>query len=396
MAKRKVTTVVEGEIDDALQKTPDDPPLIDPNKPTEWIPAPSEEETGLQNFLDGLGEGEIVIKIYKFDATTNRPRFMADVGLEAANEAFCQANWGEGRYQLKAYKEGKHQGSRTVLVGPPLQKAAPPQPIFLPPVKEGLDAATQIQLEMIRQEMQSNREFMKLMLESMHQKDNAKSGSMELAEIMVMLKGVMPAPVSGPNILETITQAIPLVKELIGLGANGGAAPEKTWIDHAKDFLPEVGSIMKTILSSRNGAQPPAPAQTPPAAAMPLTVEAPVLGLPPDKLEQIRWYFSMLKGRANAKSNPLVFVDVVMETLDDEQSLAICRLLDKSYEEIAVIDPEILDPIKYRPWFEEFFGGLRDAIIERNSPAGAGSDDNEPPADAGTGDSGVKGGPQNP
>lgn len=396
MAKSKTTTVIEKELDDSTLEQPVNAPYVDPKAPLTWIETPSEEEEGLLNFLSGLGEGEVVIKIYKFDATTNRPRFMADVGLEGANEAFCQANWGEGRYQLKAYKEGKHQGSRTILVGAPLQKASsalPPPVINIP---TGVDPSTQLQLEMFRQEMAMNRDLMKAMIENMG-KGDGKSGSMELAEVMVMLKGIMPPASSGPNVLEMITQAIPLVKQLIDLGAGGGAAPvEKGWMGTIKDMMPEIGGILKNVMSARAGGAPPPqvemqPAPQPYPQNPPQRIAQPEIpGLSAENLAMLRTALDFFKGRAKINADPSAFVGYVLNTLDNEQSLAICKLLERSFEDIAVIDPEILEPTVYRPWFEDFFAELKDAITQRNSPAGEESNDDQPATDAAVSPGGSK------
>jgi hypothetical protein len=395
--KIKTTTVEEKElpIDQVADDSSMTTGLINPLQPTQWIETPTEEESNLQQFFEGLGEGEIVIKIYKFDATTNRPRFMADTGLDGASEAFVQANWGEGRYMMKAYKEGKALGSRTILVGPALQKNIPASVTPLPPLPLGMDPTMQLQLEMVRQEMQTNREFMKLMVDNMN-KGDGKSGAMELAEVMVMLKGVIPPASTAPSILEIMSQTIPLVKQLIELGANGGAPAEKGWVGTIKEILPEVGGVLRNIIGARLGASAvnsPDPGVAVPSYPNQIRQAAPngseIPGLTKEQLVLLRQGISFLKTRARRNADADAFVGYVLETLDDEQSLAICSLLERSFEDIAVIDPEILQPV-YRPWFEDFFGGLKDAIIERNTASGAGGDANEPKQDAGSGVGGDK------
>lgn len=390
----KTTTVEEMHVPEVIE-----PEITQVNaQPMPFADPPStQEEDDLKKFFEGLGGSEIIIKISKYDSATNRPRYLQDTDLDGANEAYIQQNWGEGRYLLRAYKEGSVIGSRTVLIGPPLKSNAPqPAPLsFLPALeKPGLDPLVLMQLEQMREEAKTNRELLMKLIES--NMGGSKSGAMELAEVMAILKPVItpPAAAAGGGILEILGAAIPLVKQLIDLGAGGGAQEKPSWMSMVKDLGPDVLRTVGQMMQQRNSVpmqtipmvesyqqNPPAPAVIQPALN-----QSQIAGIDSNQLEIIRGYMSYFKEKVRKNASPDTFINLVLDTLDEERSLVIANLLDRSYEEIATIDPEILTAV-YRPWFEAFFGGLKDALSERDTTGGEGGNPDNPAANEGNHDS---------
>ncbi len=395
--KVKTTTVEEKEIPAAVDLELGNEPMMQPMPPAQPIitfpdQGISQDEDDLKKFFEGLGGSEVIIKISKYDAASNRPRYLQDTDLEGASEAYIQTNWGEGRYLLRAYKEGTVIGSKTVHIGPPLQKNLPQsaaQPVFVSPPTT--DPLISMQIEMMREESRLNRDLMLKMIEKIG--GNEKSGATELAEVMAMLKPVLtpPAPTGG-SALSLISEAIPLVKQLIELGASGGTE-KKGWMDTVREIVPEVAGVLKSMSASRMPVQsvPTAPAPVAPypggtPVAIPAAPAA-LANIDPQQIQLIRSAIAFLKTRALRDADPNAFVGYVLNTLDDEQSMSIAKLLERPYDDIAVLDPELVTAV-YRPWFEEFFGGLKDALSQRDSTGGQGGDSPDATPNAGSDNSG--------
>jgi hypothetical protein len=385
---KTVTTIEEMPVD-----LPEPEPQPDPEpQPERFIPQAEmlmQDDIDLKKYLEGLGGGsDVVIKINKWDTATNRPRFMYDTDVEGASESAIQANLGEGRYLVRAFKEGHILGSKTVYIGPPLNKPAvtPPAPVV---VQTGNDGMMNAQFAMLQEQIRSNQAMMLEMIKAMGT-GNQRSGTAELAEIMVMMKPLMapPAATAGGSPLSIISEAIPLVKQLIDLGSGKSPDEDTSMGGIIKEVIREVPNVFAMFQAAKARPAQQTAVQLPVATPgvkvqLPGAVQAEpeIPGLTPDQLSLIRNVaMPFLKGRAKKNANPITFVDYVLETLDDDSSMAIVKLLDLPFEQFAVIDPEIMEPV-YRPWFENFFGELKDAISKRIDAGGDGGDDIDPPDD---------------
>lgn len=328
----------------------------------------------LQDYIQSIGEPNLSVKIFKQEVGRSAFTYMDMTTVSNATEQYIQENFGPGVYQIRCFFNGKFKGAKTIHIGSGPVKREPESfasPISaLPDNEPTYMNPMQYQLEAMREEARTTRE---LLLKMIDNNSHAKSSTMELMEVMTMMRGLAPAPSEGLSPMKLIAEILPFVKEIMKMtGANVPAEEETGWLGIANKVVEKVPDMFKLM---QRGA---IPAPNGAAVAIPSIPEGPISFLPPAMQNQIAGIFEFLKGRARVNADPLSFVDLAMNTLDLEQSLNVVRLLDKSYEEIATIDPDILEPTVFRPWFEQFFEGLRNAIKERNNPDGGESDPADP------------------
>ena len=363
---RKKRTVTEETVEDTpgtasstpAEHTPD--PEINTPAYQNMIDAgtldPAEQD--LQNFFEGL-PGECVIKIQKIDAQ-GRARFVTEMPPSDFSELLLQESFGEGKYRLLAYDGDKrYRGTRSVLIAAPATKPnLGPSPIIAP---IGPDPLLTSEIQNIKSEQTTMRDLMFRLVDKIGSNGgNERQSFLELAEAMKMLKEtVQPPPADSP--MKLFAEIVPLVKSLIELG--GGVPAEKGWIGTLKEVLAELPALMKGIAMQRQQTEPLAPVVNPPAQIAPSKVGV-VESIPAESAAMLRQAIGFLKSRARLNQNPDDWVAWVMNTLDAPQSEQVARLLDRPFEEVAQIDPEISGTI-YRAWFEQFFGGLKDALLSQ-------------------------------
>jgi hypothetical protein len=335
----------------------------------------SAPDQALQDYLKGIGEDNLSVKIFKQKVGTSKYSYCGETTVDLADEAFIQKNFGEGKYQIRCFYEGKFKGARTIEIEQGIKNPEEEDsgPVFLPSPAASLDPMT-LQLEMIREDARTNREILLKMLD---RNTGDRTSAMELAQVMAMLNSMKPAQSEGASPMKMFSEMVPFIREMMKLmGGNPPEPEEGGWLGIANKVITQVPDIMKIFRSN------PAPLQSaePENGNTPaIAPQAAALMLPPEMVKQLQWVFSLLKNRAAVNADPLTFVDLAMNTLDIQQTQVIISLLDKPYEEIAALDAELLTPL-YRPWFETFFRELKNAIIERNTAGGSESDG----ADAGS------------
>jgi hypothetical protein len=360
MGRKKITTeeVLEG---DELGK----------EAPEEKTSGPEQE---LQDYIKSLGESNLAVKIFKQKIGQSAYTYMTVTTVDQATEEYIQENFGAGTYQVRCFLNGKYVGAKTIQIG-----EGPKKPEILPnPNGDESEIPAQslpysdpvlLQIEMMRESAVTNRELLKALIEK---SGSEKSSTMELAQIMAMFKTMQPAAETG-NPMKMFSELLPFVRELMKMmGGNPPEEEEGGWRGILKGVIKEVPGMLNMLRP--NGAST-APNNASTTGAV-LTEGAIPLAIAPEMLKQLQWAFGFLKGRCRVGADPLAFVDFAMNTLDTEQSMNVVQLLDRSYEEIATIDPDLLNAV-YRPWFEVFFKGLKDAILERNATAGSQSDGND-------------------
>jgi hypothetical protein len=277
-----------------------------------------------------------------------------------ATEEYIQSEYGEGKYVVKLHDiDGSYIASKRLNIGPP-------------PARQVLQAQADLQrpaeilgntqLELLRAELAANRELLARLIDKVGM--NHGSSVSELTEVLRIAQTMNPVKEPGA----VLSQLVDVFKAGLNLGASGGA-PEKSWTDTVKnvlDSIPEVISMLKP--PGVPGAEPgknlveTAPAQPAPADA---------------RLAMLRNGIAYLKSKARAGKDPGLWIDFVVDNLDEPQWADMATYLEKPFDEIAqALDPEIMLPI-YRPWFEQLFRGLSHAIRERvdtGRPAGNGLD----------------------
>jgi hypothetical protein len=195
-------------------------------------------------------------------------------------------------------------------------------------------------------------------------------------EALTMVKTLTPPAPPPVNPIQMITEALPLIKQFVAMMTGREPVEDTGWKGLIKDVISEVPNVMKNIGMARAGIvqeNPPAAAQLP--------------GVDPKIMDIMRQGIGFLKTRAVKQADSMIFVDYVMSTLDTDQSMQLASLIDRPYEDIAQLDPELLNPV-YRPWFTKFFSELKDALAELQQPyntSGEGGDPGNLASDEGTG-----------
>lgn len=323
-------------------------------KEIEEVKADPDEET-IASIVESLGVENLRCRVYRQD-TYGRPRFVTSLPATYISEEFLQEKFGGGAYVVHFLNEkGQYAKSKTLRIENPVDSPAvepasekwmPQPPENAPPAEPGFG-----QMEMIREEMRSQKE---LMLELIRQigNNNRNSTLNELAQAIAMLRETTAPPAGGASV---VSEMIGILKQGIEIGASGGV-PEKSWKDIAYDAL----KVAPAFLSQLRGA--PEGGGTHPNGG-----EDPMI-------QNLRAMIAYLKPKAMAHKDVGLWVDVVMDNREDPQWQPLLAYINVPYEVLAQkVDPELLDP-RYRPWFEGLFMGIKNALTASQIPGDVDSD----------------------
>jgi hypothetical protein len=316
-------------------------------------------ETDLAAFLDSVGADSSKVTIYKTDRLSPQPKYMGSIIPSMCSEDYLQAEYGEGRYVLKFLNsEGRHLTSKTVYIGPPtLRQVEKLNPPFALP-NEG---STQVQIELLKEEMRANREIVLKMIEAGN--NGGHSSVQELGTIIELVRGM----VTPPNAATVISDMVGVLKTGIELGNSGGKA-ETSMLDLVKEGLQALPGVFEMLKANKNGS----------AQAQPVPVNnAPAPQVADHGLQLLKNGINYLKTRIKAGHPVGHWVDSIMLNLDDPIYAILANSLDWPFEKFIELDPEVGSAL-YRPWFEELFKGLKDELSNRMDSSRP--DGNEPNA----------------
>lgn len=319
---------------------------------------PTQDEKDINRFMNSFGVDGGKVRVYKYDASGNAV-FQGPCTVDVISEEYIQAQYGEGRYQVKLINaEGVYVTSRTLSVGPPPGGSRPAATsshvVIETPQSSG-------QMDMLRSELAANREMMLELVRSISNRPAAgaseKSTFAEVAEAMAALKNVVAPPEKSP--MSSFTDMLAILKQGIELGQSGGGAlTEKPgWMSLAREAMSALPAVV--------GALRPAP--VPVNGGNHMAPQANPLGIPPELYNKLLHGIAFLKNRAAKNSDVGLFIDLIVENVDvEEYSTLIPLAMQATLDQIAAAtDPEIGMP-PYRAWFENLFGGIKDAINEQN------------------------------
>lgn len=368
---RKVKTITEEE---RIVTDPETQPEIVVDAGGAEVQPPNDD---LQTFLDQYGAEEPQIKIYKF-SPSGKLVYCNDATLENATESYIQSNWGEGQYRIWLLDQNsKYLASKKIYIGKPPGGVEKDNPAPAPPGDPHpfIGAATdgiQMQIEMLRQQMAMDRELMKTLIEKVSDGRNGGGDLVELARALTLVKE-MTAPPPAPTPGAMITELVGILKTGIELGASGATGEPKGWMGTIKEIASVIPDVLRSLPQAARGMSGSAEGSAP----VP----------PPDPQIQLKALLSQginfLKTKAQKGSDPGLYVDIALDNVDQPQWAGLIGLVEKPFEEVAnLVDPELLNPF-YRPWFEQLFNGIRDALHDRTTPAGAGDDGSNPVPDGG-------------
>ena len=159
--------------------------------------------------------------------------------------------------------------------------------------------------------------------------------------------------------IETLTKAIELGKSLAG---GGGTTDADFWKSIIAEAAPHVAPIIANMLS-KNGGMPP---------GLPPPQQVPVGGVQVnDATEQMifRQVLGGMKKKALAGSDPLLYVDVVMDNQEEPlYGRLIQRIVEQDFSTFTALDPDIANP-PYHSFFRAIYDGIRQQFIPADSVA---------------------------
>jgi hypothetical protein len=212
----------------------------------------------------------------------------------------------------------------------------------------------------------------------------------ELAQAVATLHGIARPPQEDQSgkIFEAFFKGVDFM-------ARGGQPPEdNSWGGFFKSIVRDAAPHLAPMLGGLlNRPQLPAGAN---GAPMPIQNPSANPGLPPAIQAIIAQGFDYLKKKALAGKNPEAFVISIMENRDEDLNQWLVGIIqDNEFELIAqTYDPEIALP-RYRPFFEGIYNGVRQALIEEQTPE-IEEDDNGPETPNYVNPIGTGGNPGNP
>jgi hypothetical protein len=331
----------------------------------------------IATFLSGFIGDELTVRIYRYKST-GKVEYVGEGGTDLISERYIQEKWGGGRYRLMVYGPGQQPGrgaSRTISISDlsdddkeriRLKTYIPPIPVPQVNVPDTSLSIFQMQMENMRIELANSHAMTLKLIEQLGSRSGDSNSMTDMVQAIVSLKGLLQPPAVNP--MSMISEILPLATKLIDLGA-GRETSEHSWSDTIKSVLTEIPTILqgmtmikKPLNVTSSQAQVIQQQALQPGNPQPLDVASP-------EVMQLKGYLDFLKSRAIAGQDYESWIETILNTLDQEQSTLVVKLLDRPYADIAKIDPELLD-IRYRTWFEGFFQGLKDALTGNNTDAG--------------------------
>lgn len=300
------------------------------------------QEEEIRRLIGSLGP-ETRVYIYKADHAGKS--FLTNCEPSFWSEQWLQQSYGEGTYYIQLRNHKGIRAGRTIRIGPLPAGEKPTQivaPTVIPPIQA--NAQFDFRTQLLIDELSAQRQMILKMIE----RPVERTSMAELVEAMTALKAMTPASPAAATGMEAIMS---ILKTGIEIGATGNVEMKKDGIlSTIKEALPILGEVVKTVFAKSNAENP----QGGTAAQLPAAGED-------RSLAMLRHGVSYLKQKALQGKRPDVYIDFILENLDDPQWQPFLRMCQGPFEEIAKIDPELLNA-PFRPWFEQLWNELKAAI----------------------------------
>ena len=323
----------------------------------------SVEDIATQNLveqIEALGSTAARCCIYRADAHRGAMKFVGSVSPEFVSEEFIQSEYGEGRYSVRLLDARAHYiMSRIVDVAARKSDQSTAAAAALPqPIVSGSDPVMMARLESMIQEQATNREMMLRLIDKIGSAHDGgqQSTLSEFASVVTTLTAIMP---KSNTPIDSVKEMVGIFREGMKIGASGAAGGDKSWMETIKDVL---GSLPELIAGAKSMAA--SNVLVPIEDANSQTDMKQISSTQKTSLEGLRQGINYLKIKAAQGKDPRLWIDVIVDNLDDPQWASLAGQLTQSYEEIGKLDAELLTPV-YRPWFERLFEGIRNALHER-------------------------------
>ncbi|MCP5101887.1 MAG: hypothetical protein GY950_00825 [bacterium] len=321
------------------------------------------QDLELKAFIESFADAAKV-KIYRYDRNGTLV-YAGSTDPRNCSEEFLQEVYGEGKYYLKLFDgQGKNIKARTVYIGPDETGLNMPVTPGVPASAGVGNPMMQFQIEQLRSELTSQRDQTNRLLEILVESRSAPAAPVEktsMKELVEALASVqqMIAPKEPTSLL---SEMVGFFKQGIEIGSAGNVdGGWKGIIGDAIKTIPQVAKEFKAEQPSDNGEQ-----QT------------------MSETDLLKHGLAYLKTRANINADPMLWVDFIGANMDEAQWQPLLKLLHQPFERIGEIDPEIMQP-EYRPFFEQLYNGLKDAISSKGTSDGEPGNDGDARVDEAAG-----------
>jgi hypothetical protein len=335
MPRKKIVTTKEEET------------TVEPETPPE---APQDEL--IRSFVERFG-GDAVgrVVIYRVDPRGKR-EYLGSVAADVVDEDFLQRTYGGGRFYVRLVDDrGQYLQQMTCDIAelPGAAQAAPP----------GAESdGARLQLDILREQVARQHEMILQLVTSR----NSGGGSInEIVAAVAELKKMSTN--GGPSDTEAaIKTTLDALRSGIQIAQNaqGQKDNKEIWLDVVERglaLLPQVLSRLP-LSTGRPGA----------AAGEPNGARA---ADPNATRELLAQGLAYLKSKARAGKDPDLYIDLIVENLDEPQWLGLARELTAGgFDGLAAVDPEI-SHAPYEVWFRRLYEGVKDALT---ADSGAHSD----------------------
>jgi len=371
MPRKKVTTTVieDPDSDNGMSG------LVNQDIEPAIIHEETQEAKDIRTFCTNFGADGGSAMVYH-QLPNGHTAYCGQFALDNLSEEIIQENFGAGKFIIRLKTEnGKFAKTKTVWIDS--KKLSTP---LVQPVLPGALPDSNSHIDLLRAELATYRDMMMRMIERMGDSQNVRSSGptstfAEIAAAMQTLKGVVQEPQINPAGM--ISSFAEILKQGIEIGSRAvkGEGNSEGIMSTVKDILQNAGGIISSLRKPEAAVQIPQ-AQNEFQPALPATG---LWGFNPQVITGLRQGIAYLKTKAALGKDPGLWVDVIVENLEDKHWASLCQVVEKPIEELKDLDPELLN-LPYRPWFEKLFEGVRHAISERIDSAGT-SDASDAPGD---------------
>lgn len=330
-------------------------------------------QSDFSEYIRGLGDPNIILKIFRYASYPNKPEWMEDLNFEMIKsqsmEQYLKEHeaGGPGSYLVRGIKNGKWipDGSRVIHI------AGERKAVAIAPASNGngkhdsgdMFRVFEFQMKMQSDSAERSRQDLQAMMTANKQSSDqlmtlllgllASNKPPDLKAMVELMRDMNPAT----NQLAQLKEIVSVAKELTG---GGDAAPT--------DPLSAAIAVIPALLAARNepaaAAAPAAPVsvEVQPAASMPAnTVPAGAGSTAAGGDERIRLVM-MLKSKAARGQDPAFWAEYLEVNQDEAAIQVLVNAVRQHPWELVFATLQKIDPELAQPTFEQWFHVLYDEL----------------------------------
>jgi len=320
---------------------------LEADPPVETAPPITENDEELRSIAARIGTSAAKASINRMNPKNARWEHVRSIEPQLVDEDYIGENFGPGSYLVKFLDEkGVYVTGRRVEIG----ETNPSKPATVSPAGSLPPAGNpyELQLQMLREDNARQHEMVMALINK--NATQSTPGILDLVKAVASIKEIMP---DAANPMRDMQSMIQTLMKGIELGQSQSSDPDSklAWVKVVEHVIEKIPEVAEKLSKGKVGG---------------------VQQMDPQVM--LKQGLNYLKGRARLGKDPELFVDFVVENIDDVQNQLLVRLVAAPFEEIVKLDPEIgQSPL--REWFMKLYEGLRDELritSDSGGPAGNG------------------------